>query len=167
MRESDSAQLTLRDAAATRALGAAFARALRAAQGESWVIFLEGELGAGKTTLVGGLLAEFGFAGPVRSPTYTLVEPYELQGHRPLHHVDLYRLAVPDEVEPLGLRDLLDHAGILLIEWPSKGADRIPSADISIRLVYAADGTQRKVLVSPDTSKGRKLVAGIIGVMEQ
>jgi tRNA threonylcarbamoyladenosine biosynthesis protein TsaE len=143
------------------------AQALRLAPVDSFIIFLEGELGAGKTTLVGGLLAELGFSGPVRSPTYTLVEPYELQDDRVLHHIDLYRLVTPDEVEPLGLRDLLARAGILLIEWPSKGAEQIPPADLSVRLVYAAGGSQRRATLSALTSKGRGLLAGFIPVTEQ
>jgi tRNA threonylcarbamoyladenosine biosynthesis protein TsaE len=167
MRESDSTHITLPDAPATRELGARLARVLRSAHADSFVIFLEGELGAGKTTLVGGLLAELGFAGPVRSPTYTLVEPYELQDSRVLHHIDLYRLATPDEVEPLGLRDLLGHRGVLLIEWPSKGADQVPAADLLLRLAYASNGSQREASLSSLTSKGGKLLAGFIGVTEQ
>jgi len=167
MRESDPTHLTLPDASATRGLGATLAQALRSAPVDSFIIFLEGELGAGKTTLVGGLLAEFGFSGPVRSPTYTLVEPYDLPDGRMLHHIDLYRLATPGEVEPLGLRDLLAQAAILLIEWPSKGAEQVPAADLLVRLVYAADGSQRQATLSALTSKGRKLLAGFIAVTEQ
>jgi tRNA threonylcarbamoyladenosine biosynthesis protein TsaE len=167
MREPYSTHLILPDAAATRALGAALARVLRMCASDSFVIFLQGELGAGKTTLVGGLLAELGFRGPVRSPTYTLVEPYEFDGGRALHHVDLYRLATPSEVEPLGLRDLLGENAILLVEWPSKGAEQVPSADLSIGLIYEADGAQRRAALIPLTSKGGKLLAGFIGVTEQ
>jgi tRNA threonylcarbamoyladenosine biosynthesis protein TsaE len=131
------------------------------------VIFLEGELGAGKTTLVAGLLSELGFRGLVRSPTYTLVEPYEIDSDRALYHIDLYRLATPDEVEPLGLRDLSANDGILLIEWPSKGEGHLPAPDLHIRLEYVADGTQRSVHLTAPTSKGGSLLAGFIGVMEQ
>ncbi|HEU4600342.1 MAG TPA: tRNA (adenosine(37)-N6)-threonylcarbamoyltransferase complex ATPase subunit type 1 TsaE [Steroidobacteraceae bacterium] len=167
MRESDTAHLKLADAGATRELGAALARALSSFPSECFVIYLEGELGAGKTTLVAGLLATLGFKGPVRSPTYTLVEPYELQAGRALNHIDLYRLAAPDEVEPLGLRDLLRQTGILLIEWPSKGAGQLPSPDLTIKLEYEADGLQRRATVRGVTSKGCNLLAGLVAVTEQ
>jgi tRNA threonylcarbamoyladenosine biosynthesis protein TsaE len=130
------------------------------------VIFLEGELGAGKTTLVSGLLAEMGFAGSVRSPTYTLLEPYEF-AHRPLTHIDLYRLSEPAEVEGLGLRDLLDLANALVIEWPSKGVGHLPEPDLVIQLAYEANGDHRAATIDAPTSKGRKLLAGFIGVTEQ
>ena len=167
MRESNSAHLTLPDASATRCLGASLARALTHYPAESFVIFLEGELGAGKTTLVSGLLAELGFRGPVRSPTYTLVEPYEVNGGRVLHHVDLYRLATPHEVEPLGLRDSLGHAGVLLIEWPSKGEGQLPLPDVTVQLAYEAQGAHRHAVLIPLTLKGTNLLATFIGVTEQ
>jgi tRNA threonylcarbamoyladenosine biosynthesis protein TsaE len=167
MRESNSAHLTLPDASATRRLGASLAKALACYPAEPFVIFLEGELGAGKTTLAGGLLAELGFRGPVRSPTYTLVEPYELNGGRTLHHVDLYRLATPHEVEPLGLRDSLGHAGVLLVEWPSKGEGQLPLPDVSVQLTYEAEGAHRRAVLTALTLKGSKLLETFIGVTEQ
>jgi tRNA threonylcarbamoyl adenosine modification protein YjeE len=104
----------LADAAATGRLGAALARAL----GEGGaVLYLSGELGAGKTTLARALLQALGYAGHVRSPTYTLVEPYELQGRR-VFHLDLYRLAAAEELEYLGLRDLDPAQDLILVEWP-------------------------------------------------
>ena len=103
-----------------RAFGARLARALLAAPAnESLLVTLSGDLGAGKTTLVGGLLAELGHVGPVRSPTYTLIEPYRLQG-RDITHCDLYRLRHPDELDDLGLRDLQGAGSVLLVEWPEK-----------------------------------------------
>jgi tRNA threonylcarbamoyladenosine biosynthesis protein TsaE len=167
MCESNSVHVSLPDAAATRALGAAFARTLRSAPAESFVIYFEGELGAGKTTLVGGLLAELGVRGAVRSPTYTLVEPYEFAADRVLHHIDLYRLATPDEVDALGLRDLLAHAGILLIEWPSKGEGRVPQPDALVRLAYDQGGARRQAALTALTSKGGRLLADFVGVTEQ
>ena len=166
MRESDSAHLILPDASATRALGASLAAALRALAAEFFVIFLEGELGAGKTTLVSGLLHELGFVGSVRSPTYTLIETYDLS-RLIVHHVDLYRLVSPQELETLGLRDLLGQSGVLLMEWPSKGGDQLPMPDVSIQLFYDSAGERRRAVLNPITSKGGKLLAGFIGVMEQ
>jgi tRNA threonylcarbamoyladenosine biosynthesis protein TsaE len=131
------------DAEQTRALGARLAGAIVAAGGEApLLITLSGDLGAGKTTLVGGLLAALGHAGPVRSPTYTLIEPYSLAG-RDLHHCDLYRLRHPDELEDLGLRDLRSPSSVLLVEWPEKAEGRLGQADIAIALTYADDETRQ------------------------
>lgn len=127
--------LPLNSAAATEALGARLAQALTA----GCRIHLRGELGAGKTTLVRGLLRALGHAGAVKSPTYTLAEPYTL-GDREIIHLDLYRLVEPDELEFLGLRDWLDGQAILLIEWPERGSGWLPAADVDIRLEYAGAG---------------------------
>ena len=110
MRES-TLSLAASDAAETRAIGARLAAAVLVADpSEPLLIALSGELGAGKTTLVGGLLAALGHPGPVRSPTYTLIESYRL-ADRDVHHCDLYRLRDPDELDDLGLRDLLAARG--------------------------------------------------------
>jgi tRNA threonylcarbamoyladenosine biosynthesis protein TsaE len=166
MREPSSVHLILADAAATRRLGAALAQALSVDVAESVVVFLEGELGAGKTTLVSGLLAQLGFVGSVRSPTYTLLEPYDV-GHRSLTHVDLYRLSDPAEVDGLGLRDLLEQGSALLIEWPSQGTGHLPEPDLVIRLAYESTGDRRAATIDGPTAKGRKLLAAFIGVTEQ
>ena len=104
-----------------------------------FVIYLEGDLGTGKTTLARGVLLELGHRGPVRSPTYTLLEPYELPAMR-LYHLDLYRLGDPDEVEFLGLRDLLDGDSLLLVEWPERGRGALPPANLRIRIAHAGAG---------------------------
>jgi tRNA threonylcarbamoyladenosine biosynthesis protein TsaE len=120
-----------------RAFGARLARALLATPAhESLLVTLSGELGAGKTTLVGGLLAELGHVGPARSPTYTLIEPYRLQG-RDITHCDLYRLRHPDELDDLGLRDLRGAGSVLLVEWPEKAEGRLGAADLALTLAYA------------------------------
>ncbi len=140
-----------------RALGARLGRALLDASREGgYVITLAGDLGAGKTTLVGGLLAALGHAGPVRSPTYTLVEPYRLGGWD-IRHCDLYRLRHPDELEDLGLRDECGPGTVLLVEWPERAEGRLPAADLELRLAYAGAG--RTCDVQPASDAGRALAS--------
>jgi tRNA threonylcarbamoyladenosine biosynthesis protein TsaE len=141
-------QLFLKDSAATEAAGAALGKRLPA---EDWVIWLQGDLGAGKTTLVRGLLHALGHAGRVPSPTYTLVEPYDLGVHS-LRHLDLYRLADPEELAYLGIRDM---SGILLIEWPERGAHFLPMPDLSCRLSPSDGG--RNLEVEGNTNRGGAL----------
>jgi len=137
-----------------RAFGARLARALLAAPvEESLLVTLSGELGAGKTTLVGGLLAELGHAGPARSPTYTLLEPYRLQG-RDIAHCDLYRLRHPDELDDLGLRDLQGAGSVLLVEWPENAAGRLGAADLALTLGYAGPEA-RKLVVAAQSPAGQ------------
>lgn len=128
-----------RGAVEMRALGARLGRALFAANGsQPLLVTLSGDLGAGKTTLVGGLLAELGHAGPARSPTYTLLEPYEFGG-RDVVHCDFYRLRHPDELDDLGVRDLQRPGAVLLVEWPERAGDRLGSPDLALHLAYAAE----------------------------
>lgn len=115
------------------------------------VVFLSGELGAGKTTLVRGILRGLGQAGAVKSPTYTLVEPYRLAG-RTIYHFDLYRLNDPEELEFLGLRDYLSGSGICLIEWPERGAGVLAEADLEIAIERSPDG--RVVRMRAHTPRG-------------
>jgi len=119
-------------------------------------IHLRGELGAGKTTLVRGLLRGLGHRGTVKSPTYTLVEPYELAGRR-IYHLDLYRLGHPEELEFLGVRDYLDTDAVCLIEWPERGGGLLPPADIDLDISY--QGTARRVHLSPISAQGRAILA--------
>jgi tRNA threonylcarbamoyladenosine biosynthesis protein TsaE len=140
-----------------RALGAALARALFAAGStEPLLVTLSGDLGAGKTTLVGGLLAALGHEGPARSPTYTLLEPYRF-GERDVVHCDFYRLRHPDELDDLGLRDLQRPGTILLVEWPEKAGDRLGPPDLVLQLAYA-DADTRTVRLEAPTVAGQAVL---------
>ena len=129
----------LPDAAATERLGAQLARAVPWSAPQALTAYLQGDLGAGKTTLVRGLLRELGVTGTVRSPSYTLLETYEISGHRILH-LDLYRLAGSADVAGLGLRDELDPGVLLLIEWPERAAGSLPRADLLVGLSTLGEG---------------------------
>ena len=144
------------------ALGARLARGLLAlvdredATATGCVVYLHGELGAGKTTLVRGVLHALGHDGRVKSPTYTLIESYPVpQASHELHHLDLYRLASPDEVVGLALRDLPPEDW-LLIEWPEKGTGALPPADVVAYLEHA--GTGRGVSFDALTPVGQAVV---------
>ena len=129
-------ELSLADEAATMGLGERLARNLAAPQ----VIFLHGELGAGKTTFSRGFLRGRGHAGSVKSPTYTLVEPYESVPGGPVFHLDLYRLGDTQELAYLGLGDYLSAGGILLIEWPERAEAQLPPATLEISLTPQGSG---------------------------
>jgi len=131
--------MRLPTAAATRELGARLGQALRSITDSPLVIALNGDLGAGKTTFVSGVFVGFGVEGPARSPTYTLIEPHEV-GDRTLYHLDLYRLAGPEDLEALGLRDLHVAGAVLLIEWAERGAGALPPIDLTLTFDYAEDG---------------------------
>jgi len=134
--------LDLPDAAATARLGAAIAQALQGLPGA--VIHLLGDLGAGKTTLARGLLEAMGVQGRVRSPTYTLMEPY-VAGGRTLLHMDLYRLADPLELQNLGLADYPPAQTVWLVEWPDKGGALLPSADLVVALALQGGGRRAEL----------------------
>jgi len=148
----NSVSINLPNEQATIKLGADLARAdLRGA-----VIYLQGELGAGKTTFVRGLLTHLGHQGAVRSPTYALVEIYQVN-NQPLVHVDLYRLRDPGDVENLGLRELADGETIMLIEWPQYGAGYLPAADLTIALAY--QGSARVASLHAASTRGQKVLS--------
>ena len=142
----------LDSAAATEKLGARLASALA----PGCVFYLRGDLGAGKTTLARGLLRGLGHRGTVKSPTFTLVEPYQLEEWR-LFHWDLYRLADPEELEYLGLRDQLDGEAVLLIEWPDRGRGELPAADLDVDLSYS--GEARTCRVEARSPTGQAMLA--------
>lgn len=130
-------KLMLPDAAATEALGARVAALLSMRAGG--LIHLNGSLGAGKTTLARGLLRATGVVGPIRSPTYTLMEPYEINGLE-IIHLDLYRLAEADELLSLGLEDYSPERCWWLVEWPERGGDYLPAATLTVGLEVAPVG---------------------------
>lgn len=150
----------LPDAPATERLGAALAGAVRHTGDAPFVLHLSGPLGAGKTTLARGFLHGLGHTGRVRSPTFTLLEPYELQG-RPVSHLDLYRLGDPGELDFLGIGDLLGPGAILLVEWPEKGGDRLPRADLALALDYASQG--RRVALEAVSPPGEAILRRLAG----
>jgi tRNA threonylcarbamoyladenosine biosynthesis protein TsaE len=120
------------------------ARIARVTQGHG-LIFLEGNLGMGKTTLSRGIIRGLGHVGAVKSPTFTLVEPYEIGDIRAFHF-DLYRLVDPEELEFLGIRDYFDDDAMCLIEWPDKGAGFLPKPDLTITISPQDSGRSLKIL---------------------
>lgn len=141
---------TLPDEAATEQLGASLGQVLNGGA----VFFLLGQLGAGKTTLVRGLMHGLGHSGAVKSPTYTLVESYELVG-RVFYHFDLYRLGDPEELEYMGGRDYFaDPQAVSLIEWPQRGGYMLPAPDVVIELEYSGSGRRMRMLPRTPTGEG-------------
>jgi len=120
------------------------ARIARVTQGHG-LIFLEGNLGMGKTTLSRGIIRGLGHVGSVKSPTFTLVEPYEI-GEVRAFHFDLYRLVDPEELEFLGIRDYFEDDAMCLIEWPDKGAGFLPKPDLTITISPQDSGRSLKIL---------------------
>lgn len=127
------------------AAGAAFAKTLSSGM----LVFLVGDLGAGKTTFVRGVLKSLGHKGSVKSPTYNIVESYELAGE-PLYHFDLYRVNEPEELEYMGIRDYLNAQSIAFVEWPDKGDGVLPAADVVINIDI--QGEERTLTISSKTS---------------
>lgn len=120
------------------------------------VVYLRGSLGAGKTTFARGFLHGLGYHGVVKSPTYTLVEPYSFEGGLTCYHFDLYRLADPEELEFTGARDYFNDASICLIEWPEKAAGFLHEADIDCTLEHHPQG--RKITLTACSEKGERFV---------
>ncbi|TAK92519.1 MAG: tRNA (adenosine(37)-N6)-threonylcarbamoyltransferase complex ATPase subunit type 1 TsaE [Burkholderiaceae bacterium] len=150
---SDSLSLTLPDEAAT----AAFAQRLGAVLQPGMVVFLHGDLGAGKSTLVRALLRSLGVTGAIKSPTYTLVEPYVISGIY-FYHFDFYRFVDPDEWLDAGFDEYLNGSAVALIEWPERAGELLPRPDLELSLSWPVDATStgRVLTLSASTATGKK-----------
>lgn len=145
-------------------IGAALGESLRdkgdrpAAGGGAVVIYLRGPLGAGKTTLARGVLRAFGVRGAVKSPTYTLLEPYST-GFGSVAHFDFYRLGNVEEVEYLGMREYLDH-GVCLFEWPERAHGALPPEDLALEIALA--DSARELTATASSASGRRFLSRLI-----
>lgn len=135
------------------------AQALASSCPDGMVIYLHGGLGAGKSTFARAFIHRLGFQGSVKSPTYSLLEAYRLDDGLEAVHMDLYRLADPEEVDYLALDDYEKNAKVLLIEWPEKGTGHIPAPDIAIHFIAQTDG--RLLKLEPFTVQGKHWVSAI------
>lgn len=145
----------LKDESDTEKLGQVLAGLVHES-GQGLVVFLEGNLGMGKTTLSRGIMRGLGHEGAVKSPTYTIVEPYEHLAP-PAYHFDLYRLGDPEELEYMGIRDYFQGQNLCVIEWPGRGQGVLPEPDLLIRLDSSGDG--RSARISAPTTRGSSLLA--------
>ncbi|MFT4561442.1 MAG: tRNA threonylcarbamoyladenosine biosynthesis protein TsaE [Gammaproteobacteria bacterium] len=135
-----------------------FGAAVSIAANQAVRIYLSGGLAAGKTTFARGFIRARGHEGAVKSPTFTIVESYELD-NRPVHHFDLYRLTDAEELEYIGLDEYFDDAADCLVEWPIRGRGVLPPADIELNLVV--DGTFRDIELKAFSEYGNKLIPEI------
>lgn len=138
----------------------AIARRLAPAARDGGVVFLEGDLGAGKTTFARALLVELGAGARIKSPTYSLIESYRV-GDADAHHLDLYRIADPGELEWLGLADLWTASTLMLIEWPERGPGALPAPDLVLQLRHA--GAKRAIDAEALTARGLRFMAALAG----
>ena len=158
-------ELTLADESATACAGAALARGLPDLATHRLLLALSGELGSGKTTLARALLRALGVQGTIRSPTFTLVEPYDT-ARGTVHHLDLYRLAAgPSGLEGLGYRDLRGQPGLVLVEWPERAGAALGTADLAAHLRH--EGTGRRVSFATDGESGRAWLDASRALLEE
>ena len=152
MAKKNTIERVLQSEQAVEALAARFADV----SDQGLVIFLQGNLGAGKTTFARGFLHACGYQGIVKSPTYTLVEPYQLDGGRMCYHFDLYRLSDGEELEFTGARDYFDTTSACLVEWPERATGYLPEPDIRVALEHLPEG--RRAIISPGSTKGKSVM---------
>jgi tRNA threonylcarbamoyladenosine biosynthesis protein TsaE len=145
-------KIILSNSDATEHLG----RLLAHAKPDMGVLYLHGEIGAGKSTLVRALLRELGITGPIKSPTYTLVERYALNKGEAVH-LDLYRIAAASELDFLGLDDVAENAALWLVEWPDRGQGYLPKADVGLEIQIQGEG--RIVTLQAETQTGAAWLA--------
>ena len=145
-------QLFLADESQQITLAATVAKHLKT----SFIMLLQGDLGVGKTTFARGFVQASGFDGVVKSPTYTLVEPYPISENRMCYHFDLYRLADPEELEFTGARDYFNETDVCLLEWPEKAEGFLPPADWICEFSHQDEG--RNLVISALSDKGKKLM---------
>ncbi len=143
--------ITIADAAAMEQLGGKLAKLCQ----PGMTYFLYGELGSGKTTLVRGFLRGYGYQGIVKSPTFTLVEPYKVNDQT-IYHFDLYRLVNRDELANIGIRDYFDKNAISLIEWPERGSHSLPKPDL--HCYFEIDQNHRNVRICATSATGEQLL---------
>ena len=154
----------LPDEAATIAIGSGLADVLKSATvQQTLVVYLNGDLGAGKTTLSRGFVRGMGHVGNVKSPTYTLVEPYEL-GEWRVFHFDLYRLADAEELEYMGIRDYFNNDCCCFIEWPEKGTGLLAKADLIINLAYQDE--QRVIKLQAESVHGENVMTALAQIIK-
>lgn len=147
-------QCELKDEAATLMLAQRVAQYVTGGQ----TMFLHGSLGAGKTTFSRGLINALGHSGTVKSPTYTLVEPYQLAALK-VYHFDLYRLRDAEELEFMGIRDYFRNDSLCLIEWPEQGQGYLPVADLDIHLTFKSE--HRSVSINANTPAGATIIKAL------
>jgi tRNA threonylcarbamoyladenosine biosynthesis protein TsaE len=156
--EAMKTTIDLPDAEATAAAGSALFAAWQQARTPKLHLHLSGPLGAGKSAFARALLRAAGVTGTIKSPTYALIEPYELSFGSALH-IDLYRLSQPEELEYLGLRELLDTAKLALIEWPEQGFGLLPEPDLALTLSYHPMRDARVLQARASTAAGELVLS--------
>lgn len=143
-------KIELADESATVAWGQRMGQVVK----KGGVIYLQGDLGAGKTTFTRGVLRAFGHDGAVKSPTYTLVEPYHF-GAINVYHFDLYRVVDPEELELIGVRDYFSAQALVLVEWPSRGEPLLPAPDLTVNLTPSLTGQGRSLSMQANSETGQ------------
>ena len=158
-------ELILADERATASVGSALARALPDLTRERLLLGLSGELGSGKTTMARGLLRALGVAGTIRSPTFTLVEPYvTARGH--IFHIDLYRLEPgAPALEGIGFRDLRGAPGLVIVEWPERAGSALGTQDLAAQLALSGNG--RSLVLAPGSAAGRSWLDATRALLEE